>query len=77
MIEQGSIVERGTHETLLAQGGAYTRLYDLQLREQEEFEERVMTGTGTPRTSPGGRPKAIQPHHPRPYTEKAEGRQAS
>ena len=43
MIEQGSIVERGTHETLLAQGGAYTRLYDLQLREQEEFEERVMS----------------------------------
>ena len=42
VIEEGSIVERGTHETLLAQGGAYTRLYDLQLREQEEFEERVM-----------------------------------
>ena len=72
VIEQGRIVERGTHETLLAQGGAYTRLYDLQLREQEEFEERVMTGTGTPTRVP-----TPQPHHPRPYTEKAEERQAS
>ena len=43
VLDQGSIVERGTHKTLLAQGGAYTRLYDLQLREQEEFEERMMT----------------------------------
>jgi len=42
VLEQGSIVERGTHETLLAEGGAYTRLYDLQLREQEEFEERTV-----------------------------------
>ncbi|HLQ10591.1 MAG TPA: ABC transporter ATP-binding protein [Ktedonobacteraceae bacterium] len=42
VLEQGSIVERGTHETLLAEGGAYTRLYDLQLREQEEFEERMV-----------------------------------
>src|SRR5579859_6694842 len=47
VIEEGSIVERGTHETLLAQGGAYTRLYDLQLREQEEFEERVMASASS------------------------------
>ncbi|HLX55799.1 MAG TPA: ABC transporter ATP-binding protein [Ktedonobacteraceae bacterium] len=45
VLDQGSIVERGSHETLLAQGGAYTRLYDLQLREQEEFEERMMAST--------------------------------
>jgi ABC-type multidrug transport system fused ATPase/permease subunit len=45
VLEQGSIVERGTHETLLARDGAYTRLYDLQLREQEEFEERVMASS--------------------------------
>ncbi|WP_052889801.1 ABC transporter ATP-binding protein [Thermogemmatispora carboxidivorans] len=40
MLERGRIVERGTHESLLARNGLYRRLYDLQLREQEEFEER-------------------------------------
>ena len=41
VIERGQIIERGTHETLLANNGPYTRLYDLQLREQEEFEARL------------------------------------
>jgi ABC-type multidrug transport system fused ATPase/permease subunit len=38
IIEHGRIVERGTHASLLALNGRYTRLYDLQLREQEVFE---------------------------------------
>jgi ABC-type multidrug transport system fused ATPase/permease subunit len=42
VLEKGRIVERGNHETLLAHGGPYARLYDLQLREQEEFEARVL-----------------------------------
>lgn len=42
VLDQGQIVERGTHETLLQQEGAYTRLYDLQLREQEESELRLL-----------------------------------
>jgi ATP-binding cassette subfamily B protein len=41
VLDKGRIVERGTHATLLTQGGLYTRLYDLQLRDQEEFEERT------------------------------------
>ena len=36
VLEQGVIVERGTHQELLAQGGYYRRIYDLQLRSQEE-----------------------------------------
>ncbi|MBX5456369.1 MAG: ABC transporter ATP-binding protein [Thermogemmatispora sp.] len=40
ILDRGRIVERGTHESLLAHNGLYRRLYDLQLREQEEFEER-------------------------------------
>jgi ABC-type multidrug transport system fused ATPase/permease subunit len=43
VLEEGRIVERGTHASLLSKGGAYARLYDLQLRDQEEFEERVQT----------------------------------
>lgn len=32
VLEQGRIVERGTHEALLQQGGLYRRLYDTQTR---------------------------------------------
>lgn len=38
VIERGHIIERGTHESLLAHGGLYARIYDLQLKDQEEFE---------------------------------------
>ncbi len=41
VLEHGQITERGTHETLLARNGPYTRLYDLQLRDQDEFEEKA------------------------------------
>jgi ATP-binding cassette subfamily B protein len=42
VLEHGRIVERGTHHELLTRNGPYTRLYDLQLREQEEFEARLL-----------------------------------
>ena len=42
VLDAGRIIERGTHDTLLARGGAYAKLYDLQLREQEEFEARLL-----------------------------------
>ncbi len=37
VLDSGRIVERGTHQTLLALGGAYARIYELQLKDQEEF----------------------------------------
>jgi ABC-type multidrug transport system fused ATPase/permease subunit len=40
VLDHGRIVERGTHEALLGRRNLYARLYDLQLREQEEFETR-------------------------------------
>jgi ATP-binding cassette subfamily B protein len=37
VLEHGRIIERGTHAQLLALGGHYRKIYDLQLRDQEEF----------------------------------------
>ena len=36
VLHHGAILERGTHSALLEQGGLYERLYQLQLRGQEE-----------------------------------------
>ena len=36
VLDDGEIVERGSHEELMALGGSYRQIYDLQLRPQEE-----------------------------------------
>ena len=37
VLDHGRIVQRGRHAELLTQGGLYRQIYDLQLRDQEEF----------------------------------------
>ena len=38
VLEDGEIVERGTHDELLARDGFYRRIYDLQLRPQDQLK---------------------------------------
>lgn len=37
VLDEGRIAESGTHEELLTHAGLYRQIYDLQLRDQEEF----------------------------------------
>ena len=40
VLDKGTIVERGTHSELLREGKIYREIYELQLREQEEAQEK-------------------------------------
>ncbi len=47
VLDKGEIVERGMHDELLQHDGLYREIYDLQLRDQEEFvalQESMETG---------------------------------
>jgi ATP-binding cassette subfamily B protein len=44
VLDQGRIIERGSHDELLAQDGLYREIYDLQLRGQEIIDP--LSGTG-------------------------------
>jgi ATP-binding cassette subfamily B protein len=41
VMDQGQIVERGTHEALLARGGLYKEIHDLQLVDHAKFSEEM------------------------------------
>jgi subfamily B ATP-binding cassette protein MsbA len=46
VLERGTIVESGSHDELLARGGAYAKLYELQLQDEPERNlEQVGSGT--------------------------------
>lgn len=42
VLDDGRIVERGRHDDLIGRGGAYARIYELQLKDQEELLARAM-----------------------------------
>ena len=47
VLDRGAIVERGRHQDLARGGGLYQRIYELELRDQEEaFEASVGAGAG-------------------------------
>jgi ATP-binding cassette subfamily B protein len=41
VLDQGKIVEWGKHADLLANGGLYQEIYELQLRDQERYQEEM------------------------------------
>ena len=41
VLDQGRIVQRGTHTELLAEPGIYRRVYDLQARIEEDLEREI------------------------------------
>jgi ATP-binding cassette, subfamily B, multidrug efflux pump len=46
VLDNGRVVERGNHDTLLANNGLYKEIYDLQLKDQEAFvalQEKMTT----------------------------------
>jgi ATP-binding cassette subfamily B protein len=42
VLEHGRIVQRGSHDSLLEEGGLYKEIYDLQLKDQEQFRKEMM-----------------------------------
>ena len=54
VLEGGRIVQRGTHQVLLAEEGLYRRIYDLQTRIEIEVEKEVGRAGEIPRNPPFG-----------------------
>jgi subfamily B ATP-binding cassette protein MsbA len=44
VLDRGTVLERGTHAELMARGGAYARLHDLQFRDDAGHGARVAEG---------------------------------
>jgi ATP-binding cassette, subfamily B, bacterial len=42
VLDKGSVIQKGTHEQLLAQEGMYRRIYEIQTKIDEELEQEIM-----------------------------------
>jgi ATP-binding cassette subfamily B protein len=53
VLDQGRIVQRGTHDELMAAGGIYRRIHDMQARIEVELEQEV-AGSAVAHAAPDG-----------------------
>ncbi len=54
LLEEGRVVERGTHRQLLAHGGRYAQLFEAQAREPDRIEPADETDSADRVTAPSG-----------------------
>ena len=54
VMDNGRIVQRGTHDTLMTERGIYRETYDLQARIEEELEMELATASTQPVVNPNG-----------------------
>jgi hypothetical protein len=54
VVDKGQIVERGTHAELLARGGLYKEIHDLQLVDHAKFAEEMEENFLAERSEPIG-----------------------
>jgi ABC-type antimicrobial peptide transport system ATPase subunit len=48
VLEEGRVVESGRHADLLAAGGLYRRLYEMQFAREEDKEPALFVGSAHP-----------------------------
>ncbi len=53
VIDEGKIIERGSHQELLELGGRYREMHDLQVRPTDDLTGDWLTVDGTPQTTGG------------------------
>jgi ATP-binding cassette, subfamily B, bacterial len=51
VLDKGRIIQRGTHDELIAQPGTYRQIYDLQALIEDELEKELSMVTPTTRTA--------------------------
>jgi ATP-binding cassette subfamily B protein len=48
VLDQGRVIQRGTHQELIQQEGLYRRIFELELKDQEEALGRPVGATAPP-----------------------------
>ena len=76
VLDHGHIVNSGTHNELLASEGLYRRIYDLQLKAQEEYGqvEQKLAAASIPQRKQPRHPRSVHgqyPHHQCRWQEEA------